>query len=799
MMVAGGKRIGVHVATLLLALMLVSCGGGREGGREITSESRFKAAVEASLQTTPASAPTDLRKTALAAVPSATFDPDALDVAEQLMDFAEAVYPAFFPGHPNTEYYGDGGYYFRYYAATGVHLGVRQGNVYLLGGPFGATVQLVGPLTQFITPAPVLRDPCLQPGAAYGVHATAAPALGKSAGAVIAGCTGPIRSPVWKQTAGPAVALLSERSQAISFDPTVAGTYRFEVSFIDTQNQSRTESVSITVPENPATALGVTVRVHQAVRTGGNVSLRAWPRLPEGEKLRSVSWRQLEGPAVTFDTDTEDDHLATFRAPAVTRDTLLRLRATVLTEGGLSVHDDVLVLVENYLQASATDVYAVWSGDHVQRVYPYRASGPYASELVRCAYDPILLGYGPGVNLCTLGRLPFLAQSGDMPTVDQVMDRVLVSHDWMGRNFETLLRTQDPNGDLRRMFRSVTAIIIGSQVRPSFYMPPIGAIYLDADTFWLTAEERDTVNEVPDYRSKFGKQLQYDDLWRYVKDGRNIFRFYDPHARVSRSMEDVQLEAAQLLFHELGHALDFLPPEDYPLLDTRLSAWTNMLPRYNRYRNTSDVVAQMFPLTASAMYGLAEVKYRGATPTDVQKGYTPEQVAAFFSADRATDPYAYSTDAEDTAMLIEEFLMQHRLGIPRDIAFAAPIGDDDTSATIIVRWGQRGRVGEPEVRVRAREVVRQLTPWVDPGEVDKLPAPQLLRAGASWRDNLSSPSAEPRRQPLSFTPSALERRQFRQELRRMRDHRTLGVPRAGALPPPLAPQLAPRSHGATGP
>jgi hypothetical protein len=47
------------------------------------------------------------------------------------------------------------------------------------------------------------------------------------------------------------------------------------------------------------------------------------------------------------------------------------------------------------------------------------------------------------------------------PTVAQVMGRVLVSHDFLGANFEQFLLTEDPNGDFRRLLAGVSAIVIG--------------------------------------------------------------------------------------------------------------------------------------------------------------------------------------------------------------------------------------------------------------------------------------------------------------------------------------------------
>lgn len=78
--------------------------------------------------------------------------------ARQLMDHAEARYPAFFPGHAATA--SSGPFLYRHYPATGTYLavavrsdaGYQLNGVYVLGGAFGNTILYAGPLTSFITP-----------------------------------------------------------------------------------------------------------------------------------------------------------------------------------------------------------------------------------------------------------------------------------------------------------------------------------------------------------------------------------------------------------------------------------------------------------------------------------------------------------------------------------------------------------------------------------------------------------------------------------------------------------------------
>ena len=620
-------------------------------------------------------------------------------------------------------------------------------------------------------PEPAPASGLCATGVAFGTDVRAQASVGKNAAAAVLGCSGAIEAPRWTQTAGPAVTLLSDKTQTISFDPPAAGRYAFHVAFTDPAGTARTQAVALDVAAG--TSL-LTLRASHSVRMGGNASVRAWPAA--GVSVQAIRWTQIEGPAVTL--NTADPYVAIFTAPAVSSDTVIRLRATLTTTGGATDSDDVMVLVERHAQAAPNDAAALWNDSHVSRVYPYRASSPYAAHLVPCAYDSAQRND----NLCALSRLPLLAQQngGAPPTVEQVMDRLLVSHDWLGRNFETFLRTQDAQGDFRRMLMSTTAIVLGTQVRPSFYFAGTGAIYLDADNFWLTPAERDTVGEVPDFRSDFDRDLGYSRVWRYVQNNQNIFVFFDPRARVTRSASYLLYDAGWLMYHELGHALDFVPPTAYASLNNGLGVWDNIAPRFAARQLTSDALNAQFPLTSAVMRGLAQVKFFGASADATQRGYTPNDVSGFFSADIASDEYNYSTIYEDTAMTLEELLMNRRLGIQRDIAITDKITATTTGSTLIVRWGQRGRIGAAAIKPRARAVAQALVPWFDASEVDSLPAPLPMRAGESWNANLALPAPPPTQSHEMALAMREQQYRFAKELQRMAQHRHERVPRLPA-------------------
>jgi hypothetical protein len=557
-------------------------------------------------------------------------------------------------------------------------------------------------------------------------------AVGKTAGAAIIGCRGPITTITWTQTEGPPVELLSAHTQAISFDVPEVGTYSFQASYgLSTGiNGVGTVNVRAVAPSVPSR---IAVRVDQAVRSLGNTSVRAWPTLAVGEVMAGISWEQTRGPTVML--DMADPRRIVFKAPDVAGDTILGFRATVRTTGGATDTDDVMVVVE---KAAPVPMNGTFSRTHVSRVYPYKRNSRYANVLVSCVFRPDLTS----ATGCALSTLPLLAQTtaaGQIPTVDQVMERVLVSHDWMGANFEQFLATQDPDGDLRRMLGAVTAVVIGAHVRPSLYYGATAAIYLDAIYLWLRPGERDSIDEAPDYRAGFGDGLTFQGLSRWTLNNNYAWPSYRRDTRATRTVDTITNEFGRLLFHELSHAGDFFPPSVHASLDMTKNPSANYVPRFNAGQLPSSLLTTMSPLTSMEMKALGQVLFQGAMATEAQKAYQPAQVGDFFRSDRANDTYNYSTAREDLAMMVEEFMMSYRRAVRRDVAITNRLMPGQTSAELLVSWGQRGRIADPVLKPRISFVLGQILPWIDRSAIDKVLPPIAMTAGASWLSTVMLP------------------------------------------------------------
>jgi len=586
---------------------------------------------------------------------------------------------------------------------------------------------------------------------------------GHSVQVAIGGCgIDRVRDPVWRVLDGPGVAPTSGRSQAVSFiAPAESQGVSFGVDYIKSDGGSATEQVTLP-PCSPGPA-AIAVRGEPSVYAGGATSLRAWLDIDASEGQPEVTWQQVGGPQVKG-LDRSNPLRIVFSAPQTDRDIGVTFRATVRTRSGRVDTDDFSVLVQALPSPPQGQLF---QGNYsASRVYPYRRTSPYAQVLAECVYSPALTA-GASSNRCTLGKLPLLARDshGAMPSFEQVMDRVLVSNDWMGDAFERFLKANDVHGDLRRMLNATTAIVIGGRVRPSFYWDATGAIYLDADSFWTTPEERDTISERPDFRAGFADNLQFLSLYRYVLGNKYAGTYYRPTERRTRPIESLVYDAGRLLYHELTHANDAFNPAIQTTVKAELR-----VDEASPQAVTSTRLYDRFGFTSLQMLALGRVMYRGVEATPEQKGFQAADVGRFFSADRVTDSYAYSVEPkanppisfEDTAMLAEEFWMAYRHGVRRDVAMTNTLtNDSQTARDLIVAWGQRGRIGASEVRERVAFVLSEVAPWLPADAVQTLPEPVLMASGKDWVTNLdlASIASAIRPQAMSDEDRALRSQQ----------------------------------------
>lgn len=545
---------------------------------------------------------------------------------------------------------------------------------------------------------------------------------------------------LWSQTSGPKVEMIAAQSAVLAFDLTEPGSYSFNVDYTATNGSNRTKAVSFTAASQDRQ---LKVRRDHAVREGNKVSfkLSAPTDAITGDVVSgeygAMSWSQTAGPAVIFDANNTDLMTQLFTAPMVSEDTLLSFTVSAQHPNGQEYQDRVYLLVQD-----TTRVDDALFDKTVAKVVPYNKNSRYAQGLIDCVYNNNFTFS----NRCTTDKLPLIGQQTMSPTIDDIMERVVVSHPWMGDNFKKFLEEQDSFDDFRLLLRSVNAIVLAYDIRPSFYWSATGAIYLDPENLWLTPQQRDVIDVAPDYRRDFGGTLQYLMPWRYVKNNEYADSFYPADLRVSRTTFDLLTDLGSLLYHELAHANDIFGANTISGITARTLA--DEAHQRNLAQSTvSRRLTDSFPKDSDEMTALAQVNFHGVTATAEQAAYLPAEISNFFSNDVAAIEYGYSSIEEDTATLFDATMMSARYGIDRDVAVTdAPL--DPTSETIVVDWGQRGRVNAPGIAERAKFVVDNLMPELASSDImASLPDVKALPPGFSWTGVLDpdNPAASDKR------------------------------------------------------
>lgn len=330
----------------------------------------------------------------------------------------------------------------------------------------------------------------------------------------------------------------------------------------------------------------------------------------------------------------------------------------------------------------------------------YRSNALYSNVIANCIKAFYIK------DLCSIETLPLIGLETSSPTIEDIMDRVVVSHDWMGMRFEQLLNELPV--EMLTLFQAVTAIVIDSDIRPSFYLYATGAIYIDANNLWLTVTEKQTISQNEDFRSDYNNLLSFRAIDRYLLNGDYAYRPGSLKDYSTRELDDIVLLAARVLLHELAHANDIIPPGSFnslvptdTLYDMRESLETSHI---------SHRLTELMPLRSDILFSLANVMFKGAEPSSSDIALEASQVGEAFEADVASDEYGYSDQYEDVAMLFESTMMKYFFGADQEVAFTNVPENPNYCDSFTIGWGAIGRIGDINVKPRAQFVASELLP-----------------------------------------------------------------------------------------
>ena len=360
-------------------------------------------------------------------------------------------------------------------------------------------------------------------------------------------------------------------------------------------------------------------------------------------------------------------------------------------------------------------------------VRPATTANPLAAAMIDCTVLLTETVFMTEASPCRFNQLSLLGMQTADPTIDDIMARTLVTHEWMAVRLREVLERMPP--ELLLMMRGITAIVISFDVRPSFYWQGTGAIYLDPDRLWLTEAERLTVDPAPDFRTDLGNVFQFLMPARYVAAGEVDLR------NLPRNLDSVSLRMAALVYHELAHANDFYPPASLASINRTVPMHQAVLTG----SRPSNLLQGAFPLTSTLMARLAGVSFGGNTAQSSDRGLLAADIGAEFPLDVANDFYNYSSVREDLAMLFEEAMMFYSFGIARDVAVTNLPAELTSCEQLVVAWGERNRLAHPAIQARVQLVLDKVLPELAAPLEQRLASlvPLPMRVGEDFCANIA--------------------------------------------------------------
>ncbi|WP_318475475.1 hypothetical protein [Photobacterium leiognathi] len=338
---------------------------------------------------------------------------------------------------------------------------------------------------------------------------------------------------------------------------------------------------------------------------------------------------------------------------------------------------------------------------------------------------------------CLLEQFPPLGVEKNTPLIiSDIEQRLFVSHPWMAESFLSVLSTLPSS--LLPLFRSVSAIVIADDVRPSFYSANTATIYIDPRYLWRDEEEWLTIVPKDDFRDQYQANVSFLAVRQNVDSAGIPVQWRSDTfsaSNTTRTIEQLQPALFRLLVHELAHANDLLPP----------SLLSSLSPKRTIYQNITATTPlnqslyEQLPLQDALLFNVADVLYQGASPSDAVSELTAAQAGAHFETEGASDLYSYSNGREDLAMLFQSYMMHEHWGLQDQFLFLSQNEQmTEGCERYSVEWGQTGRMFDPLVYERMILVAEALLEIELPIRFTVVLEATSIPPGTSWCEIINS-------------------------------------------------------------
>ena len=340
----------------------------------------------------------------------------------------------------------------------------------------------------------------------------------------------------------------------------------------------------------------------------------------------------------------------------------------------------------------------------IDNYFVYNSYQKYSDVLITCTIR--------AMGTCSLNTLPLIGLDNEDPSINNIMNRLIVSHSWIGKRFKEFLEHYPK--EALTLFRSITAIVITGNTRPSRYHKEASVIFIDPKDLWLTKAEYCSISKKKDYRTHFGDTLSFQFLRRPFKDNIPVYKNSPLSYHEDKSIQDVAPALSVVVFHELAHANDYFHPTDFKNYKRDMPI-SSFIPKTSQSEKLNKIYPN-FGLSSKKLKILAMKKYLyGVIPRGFKQllQLSATEVANEFFRDNSNDFYNYATVQEDFAMLFETVMSKKFFNVEYEIAFTNNPKNTSDCKNFIIAQGRRNRIASPSVKPRALRVANKILPSID--------------------------------------------------------------------------------------
>jgi hypothetical protein len=290
-------------------------------------------------------------------------------------------------------------------------------------------------------------------------------------------------------------------------------------------------------------------------------------------------------------------------------------------------------------------------------------------------------------------------------SIEDVAERLLVSHEWMGDEFVELLERWYwlEDRDILDLFRPYSSIVISfeGQFYGYYFVEESATLVLSGFALWKDKQQyEDLFVESGGSSSHSGiAEIPFQSWQRQIdsvtKQETYQSIYYDEYDNNVRFTHQLRPQMMQIIAHTSAHAFDSYPQSTLSSLDEQDSLFTHV-----QSLALSNLLENNYPVYKSDLVtDFANYRYDGATPTDRLVNSTGQEFYDELVNSQAITTWGYHSAYESLAMLFQQYALYKYEGVIMDLSVVGWEDNDYYCNEYEVIAGRRGYSDDVKARM----------------------------------------------------------------------------------------------------